>query len=890
MSILHGWIQRLRHVLSRRALERELDEELAFHIEQDRLLQESVGATPAEARRAAHLRFGSTDRFREEVRDTWTGVWLLDAGRDVRHGVRRLLTRPAFSAVALCTLALGIGANTAMFSIVRSVLLDPFPYGEPDELVLIWNASGSQTDETWMSARELVEYRAATRSFASVAAYTRFDANLTGELEPERVRAAAVTGDLFGTLDVPALRGRTFTEVEDVAGADEVVVLGHDLWQRRFGGADIVGTSVEVNGRPRHVLGIMPPDFRLPLDYRDERSTELWIPAAIDAAANLPWGSRSYYLVGRLATGVTPALATADLQRVLRNWEEEGHVTNANGGLDRAAFPLDALLLGGVRPALLLLFGAVGFILLIACANVMHLLLARADTRRREVATQAALGASRGRIARQLIIESGILALAGAAAGLLLAWVAVRAAPSLVPVNIIRARAITLDASVLAFTALLALGTTILAGLAPALQLARVNVAHTMTSSRGDIAPLRRRVRRSLVILETALSLVLVTGAALLARSFLEMRSIDLGFDTARVLTLRVQLPASDYPDDERTTQFYSSLLADVRALPGVESAAAVRVLPLTQTIGDWSITLEGREYAPKENPNGDWQIATASYLETMRIPLLAGRYPTAADRPDTPPVAVINSTMAERYWPGEDALGRRFHLGTLDQPWIEVIGIIPPVRHNAVIEEPREEMVLVHSQFVNATGQRSSPQRGMTLVVRTAGEPLAMLPAVRGVVRRLDPRLPISDVRSLADVAATALAQPRFTALLFATFALLALLLAAIGLYGVISFMAARRTNEMGVRLALGAQPRDVAGLVMREGLALAGAGVLIGSVAAAALSRLVETQLFGVAALDPATFLAVPAVLLAVAALAAYLPARRAAAVSPIDALAAD
>jgi putative ABC transport system permease protein len=889
MSFLHGWRQRLKHVLSRRKLERELDEELAFHIEQDRLLQESAGAAPAEARRAAHLRFGSRDRFREEVRDTWTGVWLMDAGRDVRLGVRRLLTRPAFAAVAVCTLALGIGANTAMFSVVRSVLLTPFPYGDPEELVLVWSASGSQTDETWLSARELVEYRAATRSFASLAAYTRFDANLTGELEPERVRAAAVTGDLFSTLDVLALRGRTLTQAEDVAGADDVVVLGHELWLRRFGGTDIVGTTIEVNGRPRRVTGVMPPGFRLPLDYRDERPTELWLPAAIDPAGDLPWGSRSFYLVGRLAAGVTPAMASADLQRVMRIWDDEGWVSNANGGLDRAAFPLDRLLLGGVRPALLLLFGAVGFVLLIACANVMHLLLARADTRRREVATQAALGASRGRIARQLVIESGVLATVGAAAGLLLAWIAVRAAPLLVPVNIIRARDITLDASVLAFTALLALGTTLLAGLAPALQLARVNVAHTMTSSRGDVAPMRRRVRRSLVILETALSLVLVVGAALLARSFIEMRSIDLGFDTARVLTLRVQLPAGDYPDDGRTTQFYTALLADVRALPGVESAAAVRVLPLTQTIGDWSITLEGREYSPEENPNGDWQVATPGYLETMRIPLVAGRYPTAADGLDAPPVAVINSAMADRYWPGENALGRRFHLGTLDQPWIEVVGIIPDVRHNAIIEEPREEMVLVHSQFVNATGVRSSPQRGMTLVVRT-GEPLAMLPAVRAVIRRLDPRLPVSDVRTLEDVASAALAQPRFTALLFATFAMLALLLAAIGLYGVISFMAARRTNEMGVRLALGARPRDVVGLVMGEGLALTVAGVLIGSVAAAALARLVETQLFGVAALDPVTFLAVPVLLLAVATLAAYLPARRAAAVSPVDALNAD
>jgi predicted permease len=313
-------------------------------------------------------------------------------------------------------------------------------------------------------------------------------------------------------------------------------------------------------------------------------------------------------------------------------------------------------------------------------------------------------------------------------------------------------------------------------------------------------------------------------------------------------------------------------------------------VLPLTETIGDWSITLEGRDYTPEENPNGDWQVASADYLETMRIPLLAGRFPTAADGPDAPPVAVINQAMADRYWPGENALGKRFHLGTLDQPWIEIIGIIPNIRHNAVIEDAREEMVLVHSQFMNATGERSSPQRGMTLVVRTSGEPLAMLPAVRAEIRQLDPRLPVADVRRLDDVAAAALAQPRFTALLLTTFALLALLLAAIGLYGVISFMAARRTNEMGVRLALGARRSDIVRIVMGEGIVLAAVGVLVGIAASAVLTRLLEAQLFGVARLDAATFLAVPTLLLLVAGLASYLPARRAAAVSPVAALSAD
>lgn len=890
MSFLDGWSERMRHLFRRGDLVREIDEEMAFHEEQERRLQESTGMPSGEALRRARLRFGSRDRFREEVRDTWTGTLALGFGNDIRFAARRLLKRPAFTVVALSMLALGTGANTAMFSVVRSVLLEPFPYGDPDGLVLLWHASGSQVDDSWMSARELVEYRAATNSFARIAAYTRFNANLTGEYEPERVRAAAVTVDMFETLDVRPLRGQTFTATEGIPGSDDVVMLGYDLWQRRFGGADVVGTTIRVNDQPRRVTGVMPPDFRLPLDYRDGQPSELWIPAAIDPAANLQWGNRSYYLVGRLEGGVTPAQATAELQSVMGNWDAAGFVSNTSGGLDRAAFQLDAFLLGHVRPALLMLFGAVGFILVIACANVMHLLLARADTRRHEVATQAALGASRGRIARQFIIESGLLAVAGAVMGLLLAWIAVRAAPAVVPVNIIRSREIVLDANVLSFTILLTLAVTLLAGLAPALQLSAVSGVGSMTSSRGSLAPMRRRVRRTLVVTETALALVLVIGAALLARSFLEMRQIDLGFDPANVLTLRVELPAGNYPDDIRTSQFYTSVLDRVRAVPGVESAAAVRVLPLTQTIGDWSITLEGREYSPEENPNGDWQVATVGYLETMKIPLISGRYPVEADGPDAPPVAVINEAMAERYWSGEEALGRRFHLGTLDQPWIEIIGITPNVRHNAVIEDAREEMVLVHSQFVAATGERSGPLRGMTLVLRTSDNPLAVFPAVQDVVRELDAHLPLSEVRTLDEVTAGALAQPRFTALLLSTFALLGLLLSAVGLYGVISFMAARRTNEMGIRLALGARPTDVLQAVMGEGLALAGVGALVGVAAAALLTRLLDTQLFGVAPLDPATFLAVPALLLLVAALAAYLPARRAAAVSPVAALSAD
>ena len=889
MSVIDGWRERVRHLLRRRELEREMEEEMAFHVEEERRLREAAGMAPDAAKRAALVMFGAPDRFREEMRDTWTGNLLHGLGQDVRLGVRRLVKRPGFTVVALCTLALGVGANTAMFSMVRSVLLEPFPYGEPERLVLFWDPAGSQADDTWLSLRELLEYREATRSFSDIAGYTDFAANLTDGAAPERVSAAAVTSNMFGTLAVAPLRGRTFGAAEAEAGAADVVVIGFDLWQRRFGGSDLIGETIRVNGAPRRVVGIMPSGFQLPLDYRNERPTELWIPVEIGPDTNMSWGNRSYFIVARLVAGVTVAQASAEIRRTDETWESAGYLSNADGRLDRAAIPLDGLLLGGVRPALLILFGAVGFILLIACANVMHLLLARSDTRRREVATQAALGGSRARIARQLLVESGLLAIAGAVLGLGLAWAAIRIGSTMVPVNVIRAREITLDLTVLGFTALLAIVTTMLAGLAPALQLSRVDVARTMSASRGDVAPLRRGIRRALVVMETALSLVLVIGAVLLARSFIEMRRIDLGFDAENVLTLRLALSADAYPDDAGVTQFYETLLDRIAALPGVESAAGVRILPLTETIGNWGITIEGVERTPEENPHGDWQIATPGYLETMGIPLVAGRYPTRADHADAPLVAVVNQTMAARYWPGVDAIGRRFHLGTLDQPWIEIIGVIPDVRHNAVIEDVREEMVLMQSQF-SRERNGGSPLRGLTLVMRTTGNPLDVLPAVRSEIRQADPMLPVSDVRTLDEVAAAALAQPRFTAILLTTFAALALLLAAIGLYGVISFTAARRTNEMGIRLALGARPVSIVRLVMGEGVALAGAGVVIGMIAAAWLTQLLEGQLFGVVPTDPVTFVAVPVLLLLVAAVAAWLPARRAASVSPVTALAAD
>jgi putative ABC transport system permease protein len=804
--------------------------------------------------------------------------------QDLRHGMRKLLRRRGFTAACVLTLALGIGANTAIFSLVRDILIEPLPYDSPDRLVMVWQRA-APSEVTWLSEREVLEYRTATRSFEHVAAYTDFAANLTEGTDPERVVGASVTGNLFDALGVPPVLGRPLTEANDAPGRDDVVMVGWHLWQRRWGGEpDLVGRTIRVNGVPRTVLGVMPPDFRLPLDYREERPTELWIPAAIDPAQDLPWGDRSYHIVARLRSGVSPAAADGDLAAAMRGWCEAGFLDDECTQTPREAVPLDELILGNVRPALLVLFGTVALVLLIACANVANLLLARSDARRREIATQAAIGAARGRLARQLLTETGLIACVGAAIGVALGWGGLRALLAMMPVSVIRMRGVELDPTVLGFTALLAVATTLLAGLAPALELSRADLAALAgAGGRADTAPTRRRVRRGLVVAETALALVLVIGAGLLLRTFVALRAVELGYDTADRLTLQTTLPAGDYPDAASVVGFYEQALARIEELSGVRSAAAARRLPLTSTIGDWSITVEGRPDLASQNPNGDWQVVTPGYVETMNVALVDGRFLTDSDREDAAPVALVNETMAARYWPN-GAVGRRFHLGTLDQPWITIVGVTRDVRHNAVIEEPRAEMYIPHAQFPLQTGYAP---RGMTIVVWTAGDPTAMTAAVLEQIQAIDPALPVADVRTMDGISGNALAQQRFSAALLGLFAALALALAAIGLYGVVSYAVARRTHELGIRIALGATRAGVIRLVLRESAAMVAAGVALGLLGATALTRLLAGQLYAIAPLDPATFAAVPVALTLVALLASYLPARRAARVSPMEAL---
>ena len=804
---------------------------------------------------------------------------------DLTYAVRRLRQAPGFTTVALLTLALGIGANTAIFSIVHAVLLQPLPYRDADRVVAIWRA-GEHGGTTWLSGPEVKGYGAITDVFSDVAAYTTTAANLTGADEPERVVAAVATPNLFRVFGVPLLHGRGFTADETGPPPADVVILGHELWRRRFGGDPrILGQAIQVNGRARIVIGVLPASFRLPRDFREERPTELWTPMSGAVLASTAWGDRSLITVARLANAVSPEAATAALSAAESRWVREG-VMREESGIHRRAIPVREFIVGDIRPALLVLVAAVSAILLIACANVANLVLARADDRRREIALRTALGASRGALIRQLLTESLLLSALGGVLGIAVALAGTRLLAALHPAGIPRIGDVGLDATVLAFASAVALATAVLFGLAPALELTRRDVSVSLKDAgrTGTGSRATQRFRDSLAVVQIAFSVMLLIGAMLLVRSFTALRQVDLGFSTRDALTLRLTLPPATYPQPADVIAFYPRVLDRLAGLPGVRSVGATRLLPLTGTIGDWSITLEGRERRAEENPNGDWQVVTPGYFETMDIPVVRGRRFTAADDQNAPPSAVINEAMAERYWPGEDALGKRFHLGTANQPWVTVVGIVRAVRHNAVVEEPRAEMYIPHAQFAAAGG---SAQRGMTIILRTAGDPLALLDGVRSAIRALDPNLPIADVRTLERIASDSLSRPRFTAALLGLFATLAVVLAAIGIYGVVSLLVRKRRREIGVRMALGATRGSILRMVVRRGFMLAAIGLALGLSGAAGMTSALKSLLFGVTQFDALTFAAAPVLLLLITVLACMIPAARASAVDPVAAL---
>jgi putative ABC transport system permease protein len=793
--------------------------------------------------------------------------------RDLRYGLRRLAGSKGFTLVAVGALALGIGANTAIFSVVNAVLLRPLPYPEPGQLVQLYEARPRQNmARVDVSPHEFLAWADEGRSFQQLAAVDFASFNLTGRGEPERVSGALVTASYFPLFGVAPAHGRAFLAEEDQPGRANVVVLGHDLWRQSFGAdPSVVGRAVQLDGVSCTVVGVMPKGFRLPQDAKLAR------PIAFDAEDRTRSGNHYLTVYGRLREGVTREAAAAEVAAVAARLEQT--FAPATVGHQVTLAPLHEELVGDVRPALLVLLGAVGLVLLIACANLANLLLARAAARRKEVAVRAALGASRWRIVRQLLAESVLLSAAGGALGLLLAVWGVDLLVGLDPAGVERVREVTLDAGVLAFTVALSLVTGVVFGLAPALQASKTDFVETLKEGgRSTGGAARSRLRSALVVSEVALTVVLLVGAGLLVKSFRRLLDVDPGLDPRGVLTLDLSLPSTKYAEGRQVTAFYRELLESAAALPGVEAAGAVSVLPLAGNDNSNFVQIEGRPpLPPGQALRAGRRNATADYFKALRIPFKAGRGFADSDSAEAPRVAVINEAMARAFFAGEDPVGKRLRTGD-NSPWVTVVGVVGDVRHRGLDVDVRPEM------FFHAT---QTPSREMTVVLRAAGDPLSLVAAARERVRAVDADQPVGNVKTMEARVAESVASRRFAVLLLGLFAVVAAVLAALGLYGVVSYTVAQRTHELGLRLALGARPADVLRLVIRQGMLMTLVGAGLGLVAALALARLMSDLLFGVGAYDPATFALVPLLLVAVAFLACYVPARRATRVDPMVAL---
>ncbi len=813
--------------------------------------------------------------------------------QDIKGALRALWKSPGFAAVALLTLSLGIGATSAIFSVVKAVLLTPLPYEAPEQRVMLWSKWVS-FEKTWVSNQEVFDYRELARTMSDVALWANTSQNLTDAGEPVRLTVGLVSSNTFDVLGTRPVIGRTWTADDDRPNGPPVAVLGYGLWQAQFGGdRTLIGRRIMLNDIPVEVVGVMPEGFRLPSDFTQDAAepTELWRPLRIDPA-RLNRSNHGFYASAVLAPGQTPETATAELQAITRQLTAQGAYP-PQMQFTAFAVGLDDEIRGALRPAMWLLMGAVGFLLLIACVNVANLLLARGDARVREMAVRTAIGASPKHLVRQLFTESVVLAMAGAVLGLGLASVALRVLTSVDPTSLPLVAPVRLDLTVITFTLVVAVVTTLLFGLAPALRTLHVDLVDSLRDGGQNATVGRRgqRLRGALVAVEVALAVVLVIGAGLMIRTLGALADIDLGFNPDRVLTMRVTIPASKYRTNENVANFFDELQKRVNSLPGIDAAGIVRALPLATAVGDYFIDVDGFAESPGREARGDLQVVSHGAFEAMGTRLVRGRWFTAADTMASVPVAVVNETMARTYWTDPAAvIGGRIRLGSATaRPWATVVGIVADERHNGVTGIIREKFFIPHIQWPVATAG-GDPIRSVFVVARTTGDPLSVAGAVRGEIRHMDPSLPVANVRSMNDVVATALATPRLTGFLLAAFAAIALALAAVGIYGVLAYLVSQRTQEIGVRLALGADRSQVLGMVLRHGLSLAAIGIVIGLVGAFALTRLMQGLLYEVRPHDPITFVAVTAVLLFIALMASYLPARRATRVSPIIALRAE
>jgi predicted permease len=877
------------------AREAEIVEELSQHLDDQYEQAMSRGADEAEARQAVLTELTESDLLAPGLKRVERRViheplvmgkegktnMIADLWQDLRYAARMLARTPAFTTIAVLALALGIGANTAIFSVVNKVLLQPLPFKNPNELVMIWeNATHLGFPKNTPSAANFFDWRDQSTLFTGMAAMAPKDFNLTGVGEPERLDGRRVSANLFDLLGVQPRLGRGFLPEEDKPGT-RVVILSSGLWQRRFGSDPrIVGQSLNLNGESYSVIGVMPPGIELP--GFDNWKDQLWVPIAFSSEEAQSRGNHYLEVIARMKPGVTLKQARVEMEtiaaRLAQQYPEE------NKRISTVVNPLHEEVVGDIKPALLVLLGAVGFVLLIACANVANLLLARAAVRQKEIALRLALGASRSRLTRQFLTESVLLAILGGAVGLMFAFAGLRILTSFIPATISQAESIGIDGKVLAFTALVAVLTGLIFGLAPAAQASNFSLNETLKEGGRDAAGGSKgvRLRGLLVVAEVAVSFVLLIGAGLLISSFLHLRNLDPGFRADHMLTAKIDLPELKYPDREHRIPFFDDVLRRVRTLPGVQSAALAGNLPLTYNGDSMYIAVEGiPDPPPDQQRDVIYRAIGPGYFGTMGISLMRGRDFTEQDTTETTYTVVVSEKLAKHFWPGQDPIGKRLKPGstTSDSPWREVIGVVKDVRQNDFVADPKLQMYMSYRQLKFLTPN--------ALVVRTSVDPMSLAMSLRNAVWAVDKDQPVSNIRSMDDIVSAAMARQRFSTLLLGIFATLALVLAAVGIYGVMSYSVAQRTREIGIRLALGAQRGDVLRMTMGQGLKLVSMGVGIGLIAAFILTRVMASLLFGVNATDPTTFVVIPLVLMSVALLASYIPALRATKVDPMVAL---
>jgi predicted permease len=829
---------------------------------QDLWLVDRVNARPRLERAATALEDIAGDK-RKGLR------MVADLLHDMRFAVRQFSKTPVFTTVAILTIALGIGANTAIFSVVNGVLLRPLPYADPDRLVRVYEVT-PRFGRFSVAPATFLDWRGESSTLQRIAAYDVGNATLMQNGLPERVTNAEVSWDLFDLLGVKPVLGRTFVQDEDVAMRNRVIILSHGMWQRRFGGdRGVIDRTLILSEVPHTIVGVMPAGFAFP-----SPEAEYWVPLGLDTA-NAPRGAHYLGVVARIKDGTTIEQANAELKTISERLARQ-HPQSKDESAEVVG--LHEQIVGTIRPALLTLLGAVGVVVLIACGNVANLLLVRASVRNKEIAVRTALGAGRRRIVTQMLAESLVLALAGGAIGLLLAYGAIAPLQALNAGSIPRIDDVAIDGQVLTFTLLLCGVTGILLGLVPAWQASRPNVSEAIKEGgRSSIGSGGRWVRNGLVMAEVALSVVLLVGAALLLRSFSRLTSVDPGFRAEDVLTFSVAVPRTSYKEDAQIEALFAQLLERLRAMPQVTAAGMIQSLPIRNSYY-LSFSIQGRPVVPGSEPSANYRVASPGYFEALGIPLRQGRRFTDQDAAGAPMVAIVDEAFAQRHFAGEGAIGQRIDIGNGTDGFYEVVGLVGNVRYGGLDATPEPTMYIPHRQDVFST---------MWIVARTDGSPTAIASNVRGLLRDLDRNLPAFSMSPLADVVSGSLDQRRFSVLLLGLFATIALLLAAVGLYGVIAYSVSQRTQEIGVRLAIGAPRSRLLGMVVGQGMKLVVAGIVLGLAGALALARLVSTLLFEVTPFDPPSYASTVIALVAVAALACYVPARRAMRVDPITAL---